>query len=57
MDHRCYEELLNERKNMELTYEERIAHLQDQHTEVRIYPDMLDTVWARQQEINYLIIV
>lgn len=34
MDHRCYEELLNERKNMELTYEERIAHLQDQHAEV-----------------------
>ena len=35
MDRRCYEELLDERKNMELTYEERIAQLQDQHTEVR----------------------
>lgn len=41
MDHRCYEELLNERKNMELTYEERIAHLQDQHAEVSIYPIIL----------------
>lgn len=35
MDRRCYEELLDERKNMELTYEERIAQLQDQHAEVR----------------------
>lgn len=34
MDRRCYEELLDERKNMELTYEERIAQLQDQHAEV-----------------------
>ncbi|CAM9245094.1 unnamed protein product [Scytosiphon promiscuus] len=33
MDRRCYEELLDERKNMELTYEERIAQLQDQHSE------------------------
>ena len=41
MDHRCYEELLNERKNMELTYEERIAHLQDQHAEVIISPAIL----------------
>lgn len=36
MDRRCYEELLDERKNMELTYEERIAQLQDQHAEVRL---------------------
>lgn len=34
MDRRCYEELLGERKNMELTYEDRIAQLQDQHAEV-----------------------
>ncbi|CAN0520182.1 unnamed protein product, partial [Ectocarpus sp. 12 AP-2014] len=33
MDRRCYGELLDERKNMELTYEERIAQLQDQHAE------------------------
>lgn len=38
MDRRCYEELLDERKNMELTYEERIAQLQDQHSEVRDLP-------------------
>ncbi|CAB1110483.1 unnamed protein product [Ectocarpus sp. CCAP 1310/34] len=35
MDRRCYGELLDERKNMELTYEERIAQLQDQHAEER----------------------
>lgn len=34
MDRRCYEQLLDERKSMELTYEERIAQLQDQHAEV-----------------------
>lgn len=34
MDRRCYEELLDERKNMELQYEERIAQLQDHHAEV-----------------------
>lgn len=38
MDRRCYEELLDERKNMELTYEERIAQLQDQHSEVCVFP-------------------
>lgn len=34
IDRRCYEELLDERKNMELKYEERIAQLQDQQAEV-----------------------
>lgn len=34
MDRQCYEELLDERKNMELQYEERIAQLQDRHAEV-----------------------
>lgn len=35
MDRRSYEELLEERKNMELTYEDKISKLQDQHGEVR----------------------
>ncbi|CAM9162267.1 unnamed protein product [Pylaiella littoralis] len=35
MDRRCYEELLDERKNMELTYDDRIARVQDQHAEER----------------------
>lgn len=34
IDRRCYEELLGERRNMELAYEEKIAQLQDQHAEV-----------------------
>lgn len=55
MDRRCYEQLLDERKNMELTYEERIAQLQDQHAEVGLTwtamvghpPKGLDVVRAR----------
>lgn len=41
MDRRCYEELLGERKNMELTYEDRISQLQDQHAEVGDYSKSL----------------
>lgn len=36
MDQKSYEELLEERKSMEVAYEQRVAQLQEQHAEVRV---------------------
>lgn len=44
MDRRCYEELLGERKDMELAYEERLTQLQETHSEVGGFPSLCRTV-------------
>lgn len=44
VDHKCYEELVDERKKMEELFEERISQLEEQHAEVRLHAHVQCTV-------------